>query len=124
MCSDSNLLVAARSAAAIDDGAFTVVVGPNLGAMAAGRNLGRFADLLGPEGPRALERIAAAEAAHTPDHVWAELVYLPASFRSANVVIRPPVRSHELPLGVTAGVTVSGVVPLDDLVVGVDQDRF
>jgi hypothetical protein len=87
---DINILVAARSAAAIDAGDYTVVVGPNLGAMAAGRNLGRFADVMAPEGLAALERTAAAEQAHEPDHLWAELAYLPSNFRSANVVIRPP----------------------------------
>ena len=121
---DINILVAARSAAAIDGGDYTVVVGPNLGATAAGRNLGRFADLLGPDGPKALERIAAAEQSHAPDQLWAELVYLPSNFRSANVVIRPPVRSYELPLGVTAGVPTSHVIPLDELVAGVEQGRF
>jgi lantibiotic biosynthesis protein len=121
---DINILVAARSAAAIDGGDYVVAVGPNLGATAAGRNLGRFADLLGPDGLRALERTAAAEQAHAPDQVWAELVYLPSSFRSANVVIRPPVRPYEIPLGVTPGVPASHVIPLDELVVGVEHGRF
>ena len=40
-----------------------LVVGPNLGATAAGRNLARFADLVGPDGLRALELTAAAEGA-------------------------------------------------------------
>src|SRR5262249_62300252 len=87
---DLNIMVAGRSAAAIDGGDFTVVVGPNLGAVAAGRNLARFADVLGPDGLRALERAAAAEQAHAPDELWAELVDLPASIRLADRVIRPP----------------------------------
>ena len=73
---DINILVAAASAAAIDKGDFMVVVGPNLGAMAAGRNLGRFADLLGADGQRALAETAAAERAHGEDNLWAEVVYL------------------------------------------------
>jgi thiopeptide-type bacteriocin biosynthesis protein len=121
---DINMLVAARSAAAIDSGDFTVVIGPNLGAMAAGRNLGRFADLLGPDGLKVLEQVAVAEQAHAPDQLWAELVYLPSNFRSANVVIRPPVRPYEVALGVTAGVPTSYVIPLDELVVGVEHDCF
>jgi thiopeptide-type bacteriocin biosynthesis protein len=121
---DINILVAAASAAAIDNGDFMVVVGPNLGAMAAGRNLGRFADLLGADGQQALERTAAAERAHAPDNLWAELVYLPPNFRSANVVIRPPVQSHEIALGVTAGVPPSNVIPLNELVVGIENNRF
>ncbi|HSS49717.1 MAG TPA: lantibiotic dehydratase family protein, partial [Thermoanaerobaculia bacterium] len=121
---DLNVLVAARSAAAIDAGDFKLVVGPNLGAMAAGRNLARFAGLLAPEGLDALKRCAAAEQAHTEDRLWAEIVYLPANLRSANVVIRPPVRSYEVPFGVSAGVPASGVIPLDQLVVGIDESRF
>jgi lantibiotic biosynthesis protein len=121
---DINVLIGARSAAAMDSGDFIMVLGPNLGAASAGRNLGRFAGLLAPEGIDALERAAAAEQAHAPDQLWAEAVYVPANFRLANVVVRPAVRSYELALGVTPGVPSSRVIPLDDLVVGVEQDRF
>ena len=48
---DINFLLGARSAAAIDEKDFTIVVGPNLGALAAGRNLARFSHLLAPDGP-------------------------------------------------------------------------
>jgi len=121
---DLNVLIGARSAAAIDRGDFILVVGPNLGASSAGRNLGRFADLLAPEGKDALERVAAAEQAHAPERLWAEAVYVPANFRLANVVVRPAVRDYEIALGVTPGVAYSRVVPLDELVVGVEQGRF
>ncbi len=121
---DINLLMGASSAAAIDRGDFIVVIGPNLGAQAAGRNLGRFADMLAPHGTAALKQTAAAEQAHAPDELWAEAVYVPTNFRLANVVIRPAVRSHELALGVTAGVPSSRVIPLDELVVGIEQGRF
>jgi len=121
---DINVLIGARSAAAIDGGDFTMVLGPNLGALSAGRNLGRFAELLAPDGTEALERAAAAEQAQAPDQLWAEAVYLPANFRLANVVVRPPVRTYELALGVTPGVPFSRVIPLDELVVGIEQGRF
>ncbi len=121
---DINILVAAASAEAIDKGDFMLAVGPNLGAMAAGRNLGRFADLLGEDGRAALARTAAAEREHAPDALWAEVVHLPSNFRSANVVIRPPVRAHEVALGVTAGVPPADVIPLSELFVGIDRNRF
>lgn len=121
---DINFLLAARSAEAIDQGDFRIVIGPNLGAIAAGRNLGRFSYLLGPQGLAALREAAHEEEANTPEAVWAELVYLPINLRMANVVIRPPVRSHEVILGVSAGVPASGVIPLEELVVGIDQRRF
>jgi lantibiotic biosynthesis protein len=56
--------------------------------------------------------------------LWAEAVYIPANFRLANVAIRPAVRTYELALGVTPGVPSSRVIPLDELVVGVEQGRF
>ena len=123
---DVNVLVAARSAAAIDAGDFTVVVGPNLGGWAAGRNFGRFAHLHDPEqGVEALRRAAAAEeAAHLRDHLWVEVVYLPSNVRSANVTVRPAVRSHEVVFGVSPGVPGSSVVPREELVVGVTNGRF
>ena len=61
---DINVMIGARSQAAIDNGDFSVVVGPNLGAQSAGRNLGRFAHLLGPEGPAALKAAVAEQ--HAP----------------------------------------------------------
>jgi lantibiotic biosynthesis protein len=121
---DINFLVAARSPQDIDRGDFTLVLGPNLGALAAGRNLGRFANLIGPAGQRALEQTAAAEKALAPDEIWAELVHLPSNMRSANVVIRPPVRDYEIPLGVTPGVPASQVIPLNELLIGVEEGRF
>ncbi|HYP42067.1 MAG TPA: lantibiotic dehydratase [Chloroflexia bacterium] len=116
--------VAARSQADIDAGEFMVVIGPNLGAQAAGRNLGRFADLLAPEGTASLERAARAEEVHAPGHIWAELVYLPPRFRSANVVIRPALRSHEIVVAASPGVAQDSVIPLDELVIGVRGGRF
>ncbi len=121
---DINVMVGAGSADAMDRGDFVMVVGPNLGAIAAGRNLGRFADLLAADGTDALEQIAAAEQALAPNQLWAETVYLPANFRLANVVVRPSIRSYEVALGATPGVPSSRVIPLDELVVGVEQGRF
>ena len=78
----------------VDEGRFQVVVGPNLGASAAGRNLGRFADLIGDEATAALQAVGRAEVSQNPNCIWAELVYLPWRFRSANVAVRP----HPRPL--------------------------
>jgi thiopeptide-type bacteriocin biosynthesis protein len=121
---DLYVLVGASSPAALDAGEFELVVGPNIGALAAGRNLGRFAALLGPEATRALRRIAALEEAQAPDCLAAELVYLPYQLRSANVMVRPAVRGHEIPLGVSAGVPAPRVLRLNELVVGIRDGRF
>ncbi|MEP6600708.1 MAG: lantibiotic dehydratase family protein, partial [Nitrospirota bacterium] len=115
---DINVLVAARSPEAIDAGDFTVVVGPNLGAWAAGRNFGRFAHLFPQtQGGDLLCAAASAEqSSHLRDHLWIEVVFLPSNVRSANVAIRPSVRSHEVVFGVSPGVGEAQVVPLEELV--------
>ena len=121
---DLNVFVAASSVEAIDAGQFQIIIGPNLGAQAAGRNLGRFANLIGPDAQEALKCAAHAEEAHTPNKLLAELVYLPRRLRSANVVISPAVRSHEIAIGVSPGVDTSKVIPLDELMVGIRDNRF
>lgn len=121
---DINVMVGARSAEAIDKGDFLLVIGPNIGAQAAGRNLARFADLLAPEGPAALKQIADADQAQAPDRLCAELVYMPPNPRLSNVAIRPAVRPYEIALGTSPGVSADRVIPLDELVVGVERDRF
>jgi lantibiotic biosynthesis protein len=121
---DLSLFVVAASAADVDAGRFQVVVGPNLGASAAGRNLGRFAPLLEEKAAAALEQVGRTELAHHPDNLWAELVYLPRRFRSANVAIRPHPRRYEIVFGTTAGHPPDRVIPVDELVVGVRNGRF
>jgi thiopeptide-type bacteriocin biosynthesis protein len=121
---DLCIAVAARSAAAIDAGEFELVIGPNLGAMSAGRTLGRFGDLLGTDSRQALEQAARAEEALDPGRIWAELVYLPSQLHAANVVIRPAVRPYEIAAAVTPGVPDERVIPLDELTVGVRGGRF
>jgi thiopeptide-type bacteriocin biosynthesis protein len=116
--------VAAQSNTAIDSGEFELVIGPNLGAMGAGRNLGRFADLLAPGASHALQSVARAEESNDLGRIWAELVYLPQPLHAANVVVRAPVRSHEIVIGVPPGIDNSLVIPLDELVVGVSAGRF
>jgi thiopeptide-type bacteriocin biosynthesis protein len=116
--------VAAGSAAAIDAGAFTVVVGHAPGTAPAGRNLGRFADLLGPAGRAALVEAAGAGGPARPGVVVAELAYLPRRLRQANVAVRPGVHGHELVAATSPGVAPERVIPLDELVVGVAGGRL
>ncbi|HTD37765.1 MAG TPA: lantibiotic dehydratase [Candidatus Limnocylindrales bacterium] len=119
---DLMLFLAAESAAAIDRGDFEIVVGPNLGASSAGRNLGRFADLLGDEATAALAGAARAE--EDGRRIFAELVYAPSGARMMNVSIRPCVRTHAIVHGVAPGIAPENVIPLDELTVGVHGDRF
>jgi thiopeptide-type bacteriocin biosynthesis protein len=121
---DVPVFVAASSPAAIDAGEFQVVIGPNLGTATAGRNLGRFADLLGPTARAALEETDVAEAAHTPGRVLAEVVYPPSRPRSANVAVRPAVRGHEIVFAARPGVPEERAIPANELVVSVRDGRF
>jgi lantibiotic biosynthesis protein len=121
---DIAVFVVATSPAAIDAGEFQIILGPNLGAQTAGRNLGRFADLLGSKAVAALREAAGVEAQPQPGRIVAEIVYLPAQPRSANVAIRPLVRDYEIALGTMPSAPADRVVPLDELIVGLSGERF
>jgi class I lanthipeptide synthase len=120
---DVAVFVLARSAAAIDAREFELLIGPNLGAQEAGRNLGRFADLLGNRGRDALAAVAASESRQQPG-VAVELVYLPRRARSANVVIRPAIHRHEIAVGTLPGVAAQGAIALSEVLIGVRDGRF
>jgi lantibiotic biosynthesis protein len=121
---DLAVFLAARSAPEVDRGEYQLVLSPNVGATAAGRNAGRFAQLLGRDGTALLTQIADAEAERLDHVMWTEVVYIPAERRSANVVIRPVVRPHEIVLGTMPGVSDDRVIPLDELMVGIRDERF
>ena len=121
---DLSVFVVAESATELDKGRFQIVVGPNLGAIAAGRNLGRFADLLGEEATTALRELGTAESSQHPDCLWTELGYLPHRFRSANVAVRPHPRPYEITIGTTPARPPDRTIPLDELVVGTRGGRF
>jgi thiopeptide-type bacteriocin biosynthesis protein len=121
---DLSVFVMAASAADLDAGRFQVVVGPNLGASMAGRNFGRFADLLGNEAAALLGEVEQAEAAWHAEAIRAELVYLPHRLRSANVTVRPHPRAFEIAMGTSPGVPADRVIPVDELMVGLRNGRF
>lgn len=99
---------------------FRVVVGPNVGALAAGRNLARFATHLGADGRAAFA--AAYEAETCDEHEsTAEICYLPHTFRLANVALRPAAGRWEIAVGISPG---GEEVPLDELLVGQEQGRL
>jgi len=120
---DVNVVVAAPSRADLDRGDFRLVVAPVMGSQAAGRMHGRFADLL-PGTRDAIAATVRAEQALTPGALWAELVDVPPDAHGTNVVVRPAVTSHEIPIAACASVAPENVIPLRELVVGVRDDRF
>lgn len=124
-----SVFVSAGSREALDRGGYELLVGPNLGAQAAGRGIGRFADLLGPAAFDLLVESADAEevalgvgGGEAP--MVAELVYRPLRARSANVAVRPVVRGYELPIGVAPSLPPDRVVRVDELSVGLEDGRF
>ena len=114
--------LAASSRAAIDQGNYLLVIGPNLGGGAAGRGLGRFADMLGPDAHGLLREAADAEG--PPAGVTAELVYRPVRARTANVAVRPLVRAFEVPVGVAPSLPPDAVIRVDELSVRLRDGRL
>lgn len=119
---DVSAFLLASDSAAVDAGDFTLVIGPNLGAPVAGRWLGRFADLCGSVGADYFAWLLQAEAQADPGQVAAEVVYLPATARSTNVVVRPTVSRHEVV--VSGRGSAEHQLDLDDLLVGHDGTRL
>jgi thiopeptide-type bacteriocin biosynthesis protein len=121
---DLSIFVLAGSAAELDRGDVRLLIGPNLGAQAAGRNLGRFADLLDPIGTQALRLIAGATRERQPERLHAELVYLPRRARAANVAVRPALHDNEVIVTTMPGVEPHRAIPLSELLVGLSGTRF
>lgn len=123
---DLAVLVAASNSAAIDRGDFKLIVGPNVGAWAAGKNFGRFAGLEDASGlTTKLQAVARAEAALHGSHIrWVETSYYPTEPRLANVMIRPAVRDAEITMGTAPGDDGHEPIALADLIVGVEDERF
>jgi thiopeptide-type bacteriocin biosynthesis protein len=116
--------VAASSARDLDEGRFSLVVGPNVGAMEAGRSLGRFVEFLGPVGMEAYQSAALAHEAAIPAKQCVELNYLPRKLALTNILARPARRGWEINVGVHPGASSNQVIPVSDLVVGVHGSRF
>ncbi|SES47304.1 thiopeptide-type bacteriocin biosynthesis domain-containing protein [Streptomyces sp. yr375] len=89
-----------------------------------GRTFGRFGDLLGEAAGDRLRDYARREEALFPDVAYADLAFLPPYGRAANVTLRPAIRPYEIPVNTTPSVAPDRVVPLDDILVGVADDRF
>ncbi len=119
---DVSAFLLAADPAAVDAGDFTLVIGPNLGAPVAGRWLGRFADLVGAAGREYFDWLADAESAADPGSVPAEVVYLPNTTRSTNVIVRPTIGRYEIV--VSGRGSADHQLDLTDLMVGYDGARL
>jgi len=116
--------IAAKSQEAINGGDYLMVVGPRTGDAPAGRSFGRFCDILGQEVTGALRNLARNEETQHPDKIFAELAYLPTHGHAANVTIRPAIRDYEIVVGASSSVSCDKTVSIDDLVIGMRNDRY
>ncbi len=118
------LQIQASSREAMDRGEVCAVVSPNPGAPGGGCSFGRFVDLLGEPALQALQRLLGREEALEPECIFAELSYQHSHARTSNVALRPWLRPYEIAVGVTPSGPVERVILLQDLVVGIRDDRF
>jgi lantibiotic biosynthesis protein len=121
---DIYLQIHAQSQEALDRGEWRAAIGPNFGTQAGGRTFGRFFDMLDQQGVEALKQFTQREEALYPDVIFAELSYLPPNAHVANVITQPGLRAYEIVVGTTPSVPFERVIQLDDLVVGVRNQRF
>lgn len=89
----------------------------NAGGASALSLLGRFA--YGQEPIlTTVQEIAAAEQAHNPDVLFAEIIHLPES-RTGNILMHPPFRAYEIPFLGQSSLSPDNQIPLQDLRVSV-----
>ncbi len=89
-----------------------------------GRTFSRFFDILEEKDIERLQQFILQEEALHPEVIFAELSYIPPIGRAANVTTHPRLRSYEIVVNTAPSVPLENVISLDDLVVGVDNDRF
>ncbi len=70
-----------------------------------------------------IRRCAAAEEAHHPDVIMAEIVHLPEN-RVGNILIRPTIHQYEIPYMGQSSVDPDFQIPLTDLMVSVRNDQI
>lgn len=119
-----HLQIHAASRLALDQGDWNAIVSPSYGASAAGSSIARFLHLEESENRQRMQRFLQDEEALSPSAIFAELSYQPWYGRAANIALRPLLRSYEICVGTTPTLPPDRVITLDDLVVGVRNERF
>jgi thiopeptide-type bacteriocin biosynthesis protein len=87
-----------------------------------GSIFGRFLDLLGNDVQDKITHFFALEEQLEAQSIFVELSCLPEAVRSANVTIRPCLRSHRLDIGGEHG--QKGALALEDIYVGANLSKF
>ncbi|QBD82613.1 hypothetical protein EPA93_44275 [Ktedonosporobacter rubrisoli] len=114
----------ARSQSDLDQGKFAAIISRNCGSQAAGCTFGRFFDILDQKSRASLRSFARHEEACFQDAILVELTYQPRKARAANLTIRPALYEYEIAVGTTPSLPADRVIDLNDLVVGIRDNRF
>jgi thiopeptide-type bacteriocin biosynthesis protein len=108
----------------LDNGNWRAVISPNCGSPGGGRTFSRFFDLLEVGDREKLQQFIKCEEALSNGVIFAELSYLPTMARAANVAVRPALHDYEIVINTTPSVPAERVLQLNDLVVGIRDNRF
>ncbi len=120
---DLHIFVIAEDARSIDRGRFLVAIAPSVGALNAGRFVGRFAHVIGGDMDAMLRAVVEREQALS-NTKSVDLAYLPSKPRAANVAICQTTGDYQSTFGAMARSDQCVEVPLDEILVSVRDDRF
>ncbi|HWO95421.1 MAG TPA: lantibiotic dehydratase [Bacillus sp. (in: firmicutes)] len=118
------LLVLGQNAQDLDNGNYTLLLGPTPGTNAAGKTFGRFIYLLDDSFKKEFSVINREEQELTLDTPIAEISYLPSAGRAANVVLTENFREYEIGIGTNLSTEPERQISINDLVVGVKNNCF
>lgn len=115
----------AQDKSEIDQGNFKFAIGFNPGSDGAGKTFGRFIDILNDNKfMMEYKKTFINETSSKEDIIFAELVYLPPSGRSANVSISENFRNYEIAIGTNSSKEDKFTIPVSDLLVGATMEEF
>jgi thiopeptide-type bacteriocin biosynthesis protein len=105
------------------DGTQSLVIGPAGFVAGRGGVFGRFAHL-DEHFYQMLKTLAQEEVRRYPDYAFAEVVYSDRVGHHTNVALHPSLYPYQIAVQVTPGVPIERHIPLNELLVGVDGQRF
>jgi thiopeptide-type bacteriocin biosynthesis protein len=114
--------VLAPSAGALQAGDFKVSL-HSAGGPSGARMLGRFCPW-DAELTTQVEQLLRHEEAQRPDAIFAEVVFHPQASRVGNLILRPPMRRHEIVFHAQSGADPKDQIALSDLLVSVNGGRI
>ncbi|MEN8908333.1 MAG: lantibiotic dehydratase [Clostridiales bacterium] len=103
---------------------FELILSPNPGSYGAGKTFGRFFHYLDNESREKIKSINNIEKTYYEDTIFAELVFMPDSGRSANICILDNYRDYEIVLSTNSSKSSKQTLPLSDLLIGTNYNQF